>query len=155
MGERGEFLVLARLHLLGAVLGDLVAFSPGFDLEFVALDIDFARAGFRFFEPGRGSFQLRVEVPAFEREVGEFFFEGLESLVLFLNDKQLFDRLEHRGWRVWRGGASLAMGFVGAWGIVRILLWRRMGSNKQFGSFVLEAEENDKSYRIDRAGAAD
>ena len=93
--QRGVFLVLARLQLLGAVFGDLRAFGVRLNLKALALHLDFFGAGFVAFQLVLRTGELLLQKRFFARHGINFVEKGLQPLVSLLQEEKFLQNFHH------------------------------------------------------------
>ena len=93
--QRGVFLVLAGLQLLGAVFGDLPAFGVRLDLKALALHLDFFGAGFVAFQLVLRTGELLLQKRFFARHGMNFVEKSLQPLVSLLQEEKFLQNFHH------------------------------------------------------------
>ena len=95
MLERGVFLVLARLELLGLVFGDLGALGLRLDLESLALDFDLRGARSVVFQRALRRLEFLLQCGLLSGYGVDLVKEGLQTLVALLQEKKFLQNFHH------------------------------------------------------------
>ena len=95
MADGLEFVVLARLVLLGAQSRDALLARANIELEVLAINLNFPAALFQCFNRGYAGRELRLEVFALQRQSFYFVVDLPDFLLSILQNEQLFQLWMH------------------------------------------------------------